>query len=108
MTFRRDPSTREEAYLEILHWGLIRLRNEACGENQELCAIEADHLHNLPALIAHPSEEGHAYYLDTERPVYLERLEKLGAEEYLQRAHAWYDSSWEALESSLGKSRDQI
>jgi hypothetical protein len=55
--------------LEILARGLLRIRTLANSGNSDACAIEADHLHNIPSLIRsiHRTELLHFYY-DIERP----------------------------------------
>jgi hypothetical protein len=52
---------------EILRIGILRIRS--CGWNKEpaRCAIEADHLHNLPALLSDYRLELLEYYLQVER-----------------------------------------
>ncbi len=49
---------------EILRTGLLRIR--AC-KDADRCALEADHLHNLPALLADYKPERLEYYWNIER-----------------------------------------
>ncbi|MGC1720755.1 MAG: hypothetical protein WA746_17385 [Isosphaeraceae bacterium] len=46
------PAEIAEVILPILQYGLIRVRAFAWQGQAELCAVEADHIHNLPDLLA--------------------------------------------------------
>lgn len=91
---------REHAYFDILHRGLVLLRNSAFAGQLELCQIEADHLHNIPSLLHEENELRHQYYIRGERGLYLERLQKLGNDEYLEQTLIWYEEPWRVLEIS--------
>jgi hypothetical protein len=93
---------RDEAYLGLLHRGLVLLRNYAGAGRVELCRIEADHLHNVPTLLFEDDEQRHVYYLTQERGLYLDRLRALGAAEYLEEAAIWYAEPWRALAFAAG------
>jgi hypothetical protein len=96
-----DP-LRKQAYLELLHHGLVLLRNSAHAGLTELCRVEADHLHNLPTLLGEPNEHRHVYYVQEERGLYLERLQKLDARDYLRLVTTWYSGPWRVLASAAG------
>jgi hypothetical protein len=66
------PDEIAQILLEILGIGILRIRNQAVV-NPELCYVEADHLHNLPFLLASYRPELLDFYLDVERPSYLGR-----------------------------------
>jgi hypothetical protein len=55
---------------EILRTGLLRIR---ALRDPERCALEADHLHNLPGLLANYEPELLEYYWRVERLVFVER-----------------------------------
>jgi hypothetical protein len=93
---------REQAYLDLLHRGLVLVRNFAHAGNVELCRIEADHLHNIPTLLHEDNERRHEYYIREERGLYLQRLRELGAAEYLEQAGIWYAESWRVLAEAAG------
>lgn len=93
---------RQLAYMQVLEYGLVAIRNHACAGKIDLCEIEADHLHNLPSLVDEPNELRHKYYIVGERSFYLERLKKLGAVEYLESMMSWYAAPWKVLASSAG------
>lgn len=96
---------RERAYLDILHRGLVMVRNFAHAGQTQLCAIEADHLHNIPTLLGESDERRHVFYVVQERGLYLERLQQLGANEYLEQVTIWYSEPWWVLACAAGVTR---
>lgn len=64
------PPDIAEVILEILHHGLLRIRNLGWQGNSAGCASEADHLHNLPSLLRNYSPELLSFYWEVERPLY--------------------------------------
>ena len=52
---------------KILSAGLLRIRALGWNQNPDRCAIEADHLHNLPALLTNYRPELLDYYWRAER-----------------------------------------
>src|SRR5687767_8441487 len=93
---------RQQAYLDLLHRGLLLLRNFAEAINAELCQVEADHLHNIPTLVHEDNERRHEYYIRVERGAYLQRLRELGNVEYLEQVGIWYSESWQVLAATAG------
>lgn len=93
---------REQAYLDLLHRGLIFVRNFAYGGQTDLCHIEADHLHNIPTLLRETNEHGHVFYIMQERGLYLERLRMLGATEHLELVTIFYSEPWWVLACAAG------
>ncbi len=88
---------RDRIYIEILGFALPQIRNAAQAGLVEYCAVEADHIHNLPSLIGESNELRHAYYLDAEREWYLERVDRtLPHVQWLLRRYA---ELWSELES---------
>jgi hypothetical protein len=93
---------REQAYLDILHRGLVLLRGLAGAGDTALCRIEADHLHNIPTLLHEDNERRHVYYIRHERGLYLLRLRERGAAQYLEQVAIWYSEPWRVLASAAG------
>jgi hypothetical protein len=93
---------RDRAYLDILHYGLVLLRNFACGGRLGFCPIEAEHLHEIPTLIGEANEHRHVYYLRGTRGLYLEQLRELGDAVYLEQVSVWYASPWQVLAEAAG------
>jgi hypothetical protein len=88
---------RQQAYAEILRWGLLAIREGAFAGKSKLCEIEADHIHNLPSLLDEPNEARHHCYIGQERSYYLERLEKLGDAGYAADRKNLYEQPWKVL-----------
>lgn len=65
------PQEILEVISDILTTGLLRIRAMDWRERPERCAVEADHLHNLPNLLAHYSPELLDYYWNVERPCFV-------------------------------------
>jgi hypothetical protein len=60
---------------EILTTGLLRIRSLAWSGDSKRCAIEADHIHNLPHLLVHGDSDGLVYYWEVERTSYIDQTE---------------------------------
>lgn len=67
---------RDAIYIQILHYGLLRIRDSAALGYLPYCAVESEHLHNIPSLIGETNEHRHVYYYDQERALYLEHLDR--------------------------------
>jgi hypothetical protein len=65
------PDDVAEVLTAILQTGLLRIRASAWANESERCAIEADHLHNLPSLLAQYSPDLLRYYWVVERTAFL-------------------------------------
>jgi len=68
------PAEIADVLLSILQTGLVRIRTFAWQGRAELCAIESDHIHNIPNLISNYSPEKLSYYWEVERPEYLRQV----------------------------------
>lgn len=62
--------------LDLLAQTLLWIRNEP--GDARLCLALADHMHNVPALLADFSPELLRYYWEVERPCLLQALEAIG------------------------------
>jgi hypothetical protein len=60
---------------EILATGLLRIRSLAWSGDARRCAIEADHIHNLPHLLVQDDSGGLASYWEVERTSYIDQSE---------------------------------
>jgi hypothetical protein len=56
--------------LDLLATGLLRIRAFGSAGDAKACALEADHLHNLPRLLQAAKQETLLYYYEVERPSY--------------------------------------
>lgn len=75
--------------LDILYHGLLSCRVAGWAGRAEQCATEADHLHNIPALLADYSPDRLRYYWEVERPSYATRC--------APERRALWDEHWERL-----------
>ena len=66
------PEEVQTIVTRILEVGLLRCRAAAWSGDAARCAIEANHLHNLPSLLNEFSAEKLKYYWDTERAGFVE------------------------------------
>lgn len=99
--------SRDQAYLELLHYGLVLLRNFARGGRLEFCPVEAEHLHEIPTLIGDPNDNRHEYYLCGTRGLYLRQLRELGDAAYLEQVAIWYTRPWRVLAAAAGVRLDE-
>jgi len=76
------PPIIQENLLRILKYGLLNIRYYARGKNLERCAIEANHLHNIPALLETFSVDLLKYYIDIEVPEYVRETNNQVPEEF--------------------------
>jgi hypothetical protein len=65
------PPEIAEIILELLQTALLRIRSQGWAGNSRRCAVEADHVHNLPDLLTNFSSEKLHYYWTVERPALL-------------------------------------
>jgi hypothetical protein len=71
--------------LDILAQGILAARAAAWAGDSERCALETDHVHNLPDLLRNYSTELLKFYWDTQRRAYVAQVatEDVGAWERL-------------------------
>jgi hypothetical protein len=67
---------RDHIYLQILSFGLVRIRDASALGNVAYCSVESEHLHNIPSLIGETHEPRHEYYFEKERTYYLSRVDR--------------------------------
>jgi hypothetical protein len=65
------PPEIAAAIVEILKAGILRIRQLEWANDGERCAIEADHIHNLPDLLTTYSPDLLRHYWDLERTAYM-------------------------------------
>ena len=89
----RCPARIEPTILEIVRCALLNIRSSGWDSNAAECALEADHVHNLPTLILDYSDGAVKYYLGPCREQYIRGMQNndTGA---LQR----FQPLWDQLE----------
>ncbi len=81
------PREIADVIAEILQAGILRIRALAWSEKLDRCALEADHIHNLPDLLKDFSEDKLKYYWEIERTLFIAKSapDELGMFEPLWR-----------------------
>ena len=69
------PDEINQHLMNILKIGVLNIRSLIAKEQYGLCSIEANHIHNIPALIQDYSPELLIFYLDVEAQQYLREME---------------------------------
>jgi hypothetical protein len=65
------PDEVTDILLEIIRVAVLNIRGAACAGDAERCHLEADHVHNLPALLRDYHPELLAFYWNIERPGFM-------------------------------------
>jgi hypothetical protein len=68
------PPEISEIVLGLLETGLLRVRSLGWSGQGQQCGVEADHVHNLPGLLANFSQDKLRFYWEVERPSYMDRI----------------------------------
>jgi hypothetical protein len=68
------PREIAEILSKILTTGLLRIRPLGWSGEAKRCAVESDHIHNVPDLLAHYCRERLEYYWYVERPSYISQI----------------------------------
>jgi len=84
------PKSIRDLVLELLRVGILRCRAFAWSKDPNRCAVEADHVHNLPDLLADYSPEKLQYYWDVERPSFLDST--------AEGDHVQFEALWQQLD----------
>jgi hypothetical protein len=86
---RREEIT--EVLSRIIYTALVRIRAAGWSGDPKRCALEADHVHNIPAIIANGSEAALQFYWDVERTEFMAKASHIGE----------FEPLWSRLESLL-------
>jgi hypothetical protein len=88
-------------YAQLLHFGLILIREAIRSHEYEWAEAEADFLHNIPSLFDEPNVHRHQYFWLQERDLYLARLNRLQNEQANSRLRTYYQPIWQEMEPLL-------
>ena len=78
----RCPEEIADIMAEILAAGLLRIRAAGCSGDAAGCQAEADHLHNLPALLHRYRPELFVHYWDVERTAFIRQSNGVSMEPF--------------------------
>jgi hypothetical protein len=84
------PEPIASVLLDILQQGLLACRAFGWQGDARRCAIEADHLHNIPSLLSDYSPDRLRVYWDVERPAFAAQCDP-------NQMSGW-QSHWDRLE----------
>lgn len=78
------PPDVAEILLEIINRGILRARAAGWSNDAGRCGLEADHIHNLPALVQNWLPDLLRYYWEAEKPSFVQRAEaaKISVQEF--------------------------
>ena len=86
--------------LKIVELGTLRIRQLGWAGDARRCAIEADHIHNLPQLLLEPSAALLSFYWDVEKPAFEEASRDAGL--------AMFQPLWDELQSHVSRSSTAV
>jgi len=85
------PPAIADILAEIMTTGILNIRALGWSGRVDRCAVEADHIHNLPRLLTEYSPGLIAYYWNAERPSFRSQVTPEEAK------------SWDLLRDRLGR-----
>jgi hypothetical protein len=91
------PPEVADILVQIITTGLLRIRTFGWNADAARCAVEADHLHNLPGVLRDFRPELLSYYWHADRVAFLERS--------TQDEVAIFEPLWQALAEYVGSSK---
>jgi hypothetical protein len=92
------PPAIAEILLNILRNGILRMRAAAWAGNIDQVVAEADHVHNLPALLKDYSKDLLRFYWEIERPSFISKVPEVAA----------FEESWKKLRPFVAPSGQPI
>jgi hypothetical protein len=87
------PTEVTEAIQELIRTAILNIRIAGNAGDAKRCAIEADHVHNLPSLLGDYSDDLLRFYLDVERVSFIDQS--------AGRDLRTYEAQWHKLSSYL-------
>ncbi len=87
-------STDFAAVVGAIDEGLQLMKHAIEASDLQRCEIEAEHIHNLPALADFERVESLEYYLESQRTYYLTRLSEKYGEETCGQASEVFEKHW--------------
>ena len=90
------PAEVADAITSILRESILLIRMAGSGDDADYCAVEANHIHNLPSLLRSYDRSRLERYLAWARTAYASGFQKR-----FNRPPAVFMSEWERLENYL-------
>jgi hypothetical protein len=92
----------DAAYREILHHGLLEIRNAADRGDLEHCREASEHLHNVPSLIEEPNRQRHLHQITYHRRRYLDWIRLKNDKDATDWVKRLYVPAWLVIDKELG------
>src|ERR1051326_7351653 len=89
---------------EVIAIGILRIRSAGWAGDAALCAIEADHIHNLPHLLQHFSDDLLKFYWEIERPAYERHIAAHSKSSEIPLDTVRFHQVWQEIERYRSKS----
>lgn len=97
-TYRGDcPAEVADALTSILRESILLIRMAGSADDADYCAVEANHIHNLPSILRNYDPAKLESYLAWAQTVYASDFQKR-----FHRMPTMFMSQWQQLESYLG------
>lgn len=87
----------DQMYSQILKYGLLILRDAIASDDRDWALAEVELLHTIPTLLGRSEPEGHRYFWDGTRELYLEWLASSQNNEAQSKARTYYLPLFDAL-----------
>ena len=97
------PDDIAPTIIELISTAVIRVRAAGWSGDAELCAIEADHVHNLPGLLLNFSFELLGFYWRVERESFRRAATDLAARTGTAADFRVFEKTWTSLEQRLNQ-----
>lgn len=91
------PDDIAPAIVELISTAMLRIRDAGWSGDAELGAIEADHVHNLPALLLNFSPDLLAFYWNVERESFLRAYKDYIARKGTAADFRAFEKAWQLL-----------
>jgi hypothetical protein len=76
------PPTLADLLLTVIQIGVLRIRAAGWNNDAACCAAEADHIHNLVALLRDYSDDLLQFYWNVERVAFLDQIKAGNAADF--------------------------
>src|SRR5665213_4331608 len=99
----RCPDEIAPTIIELISRGILRTRAAGWSGDAELCAIEADHLHNLPALLLNFSPGLLGFYWNVSRQSFMCTAREHATRKGMAADFGAFEEAWKLLERYLNQ-----
>lgn len=94
-------------YIQMLHVGMLVLRQALSEDDKEWADAEVELLHNVPSLINEPDARQHLYFWEATRAHHVEWATDPGREHAKSRMETYYQPLWSEMEPLIKEMNQQ-